>query len=402
MVINMNFEYSEKEENFRKEVKDWLNETLPKSLSEKVKKYQRLTKKDYEIFMNNLTAKGWLAWHWPKEYGGTGWNAIEKHIFEEEIIKASAPRIVPFGVNMLGPVLIEFGSEEQKNYYLPRILNNQDWWAQGYSEPGAGSDLASLKTIAVNKGDHYLVNGQKTWTTLGHHADKIFCLVKTDLNAKPQLGISFLLIDMDTPGVEVKPIITLDGEHEVNEVWFTDVKVPKKNIVGKENEGWTYAKYLLTFERTGIAGVPYSKSALNHLKMISKKSLKNGKPLIEDPNFSSEIAELEIDLLAMEIFNLRTVSAASEGKAPGMESSLLKIKGTLVRQKTTELLRKALGPQALPYLPEQFDEGWNEMPIGPDYAGPIAKQYFNMRKISIYGGSNEIQKNIVAKASFGL
>ena len=402
MVIKMNFEYSEKDENFRKEVKDWLDETLPKSLSEKVKKYQRLTKEDYEIFMNNLTAKGWLAWHWPKEYGGTGWNAIEKHIFEEEIIKASAPRIVPFGVNMLGPVLIEFGTEEQKNYYLPRILSNEDWWAQGYSEPGAGSDLASLKTTAIDKGDHYLVNGQKTWTTLGHHADKIFCLVKTDLNAKPQLGISFLLIDMDTPGVEVKPIITLDGEHEVNEVWFTNVKVPKKNIVGKENEGWTYAKYLLTFERTGIAGVPYSKSALNHLKMISKSSLKNGKPLIEDPIFSSEIAELEIDLLAMEIFNLRTVSAAAEGKAPGMESSLLKIKGTLVRQKTTELLRKALGPQALPYLPEQFDEGWNEMPVGPDYAGPIAKQYFNMRKISIYGGSNEIQKNIVAKASFGL
>ena len=402
MVIKMNFEYSEKDENFRKEAKDWLDETLPKSLSEKVKKYQRLTKEDYEIFMNNLTAKGWLAWHWPIEYGGTGWNAIEKHIFEEEIIKASAPRIVPFGVNMLGPVLIEFGTEEQKNYYLPRILSNEDWWAQGYSEPGAGSDLASLKTTAVDKGDHYLVNGQKTWTTLGHHADKIFCLVKTDLNAKPQLGISFLLIDMDTPGVEVKPIITLDGEHEVNEVWFTNVKVPKKNIVGKENEGWTYAKYLLTFERTGIAGVPYSKSALNHLKMISKRSLKNGKPLIEDPIFSSEIAELEIDLLAMEIFNLRTVSAAAEGKAPGMESSLLKIKGTLVRQKTTELLRKALGPQALPYLPEQFDEGWNEMPVGPDYAGPIAKQYFNMRKISIYGGSNEIQKNIVAKASFGL
>ena len=402
MVIKMNFEYSEKDENFRKEVKDWLDETLPKSLSEKVKKYQRLTKEDYEIFMNNLTAKGWLAWHWPKEYGGTGWNAIEKHIFEEEIIKASAPRIVPFGVNMLGPVLIEFGTEEQKNYYLPRILSNEDWWAQGYSEPGAGSDLASLKTTAVDKGDHYLVNGQKTWTTLGHHADKIFCLVKTDLNAKPQLGISFLLIDMDTPGVEVKPIITLDGEHEVNEVWFTNVKVPKKNIVGKENEGWTYAKYLLTFERTGIAGVPYSKSALNHLKMISKRSLKNGKPLIEDPIFSSEIAELEIDLLAMEIFNLRTVSAAAEGKAPGMESSLLKIKGTLVRQKTTELLRKALGPQALPYLPEQFDEGWNEKPVGPSYAGPIAKQYFNMRKISIYGGSNEIQKNIVAKASFGL
>ncbi|MDA0763354.1 MAG: acyl-CoA dehydrogenase family protein [Proteobacteria bacterium] len=398
----MNFEYSEKEKVFRDDVKKWLKETLPSTLSEKVKKYQRLNREDYEIFMKNLNDRGWLAWHWPTEYGGTGWSAIEKHIFEEEIINASAPRIVPFGVNMLGPVLIEFGTEEQKKYYLPRILNNEDWWAQGYSEPGAGSDLASLKTRAIDHGDHYIVNGQKTWTTLGQYANKIFCLVKTDINSKPQSGISFLLIDMDTPGIEVKPIVTLDGEHEVNEVWFTDVKVPKKNLVGKENEGWTCAKYLLTFERTGIAGVPYSKSALNLLKIISKKSFKNGKPLIEDPVFSSEIAELEIDLLAMEIFNLRIVSQASEGKAPGMESSLLKIKGTLVRQRTTELLRKALGPQALPYLPEQFDEGWNDMPIGPDYAGPIAKQYFNMRKISIYGGSNEIQKNIVAKASFGL
>ncbi len=398
----MNFDYSEKEKVFRDDVKKWLKETLPSTLSEKVKKYQRLNREDYEIFMKNLNDRGWLAWHWPTEYGGTGWSAIEKYIFEEEIINASAPRIVPFGVNMLGPVLIEFGTEEQKKYYLPRILNNEDWWAQGYSEPGAGSDLASLKTRAINHGDHYIVNGQKTWTTLGQYANKIFCLVKTDINSKPQSGISFLLIDMDTPGIEVKPIVTLDGEHEVNEVWFTDVKVPKKNLVGKENEGWTCAKYLLTFERTGIAGVPYSKSALNHLKIISKKSFKNGKPLIEDPVFSSEIAELEIDLLAMEIFNLRIVSEASEGKAPGMESSLLKIKGTLVRQRTTELLRKALGPQALPYLPEQFDEGWNDMPIGPDYAGPIAKQYCNMRKISIYGGSNEIQKNIVAKASFGL
>ena len=380
----MNFDYSEKEKVFRDDVKKWLKETLPSTLSEKVKKYQRLNREDYEIFMKNLNDRGWLAWHWPTEYGGTGWSAIEKHIFEEEIINASAPRIVPFGVNMLGPVLIEFGTEEQKKYYLPRILNNEDWWAQGYSEPGAGSDLASLKTRAIDHGDHYIVNGQKTWTTLGQYANKIFCLVKTDINSKPQSGISFLLIDMDTPGIEVKPIVTLDGEHEVNEVWFTDVKVPKKNLVGKENEGWTCAKYLLTFERTGIAGVPYSKSALNHLKIISKKSFKNGKPLIEDPVFSSEIAELEIDLLAMEIFNLRIVSEASEGKAPGMESSLLKIKGTLVRQRTTELLRKALGPQALPYLPEQFDEGWNDMPIGPDYAGPIAKQYFNMRKISIY------------------
>ena len=401
-------------ENFRQEVKSWLDENCPASMrngadpaipTDEVWGGRKAQYKNPEskIWLDRMGQKGWTMPTVAKEYGGGGLSKEEVKILNEEMwmIGAKGP-LLSFGIWMLAPVLLEYGTEEQKKEHLPKIIKGEIRWCQGYSEPGSGSDLASLKTTAIDKGDHYLVNGQKTWTTLGHHADKIFCLVKTDLEAKPQLGISFLLIDMDTPGIEVKPIVTLDGEHEVNEVWFTDVKVPKKNIVGKENEGWTYAKYLLTFERTGIAGVPYSKSALNHLKVISKKSLKNGKPLIEDPVFSSEVAELEIDLLAMEIFNIRTVSAAAEGKAPGMESSLLKIKGTLVRQKTTELLRKALGPQALPYLPEQFDEGWNEMPIGPDYAGPIAKQYFNMRKISIYGGSNEIQKNIVAKASFGL
>ena len=398
----MDFNFTEQETNFRNEIKNWLSNNLPKNISEKVRKYQRLHKKDYEIFMKKLNEKGWLALNWPVEHGGTGWNSVQKHIFEEEIVKANAPRIVPFGLNMLGPVLIAYGSEKQKKYYLPRILTCEDWWAQGYSEPGSGSDLASLKTIASDKGDYFLVNGQKTWTTLGQHANKIFCLVKTNTKCKPQEGISFLLIDINSPGVEVKPIITLDGEHEVNEVWLTDVKVPKENLLGEINKGWTYAKYLLTHERTGIAGVPYSKSAIDHLKAIASKINKNELPLIKDPIFSSQIAELEIDINAMEIFNLRTVSAASEGKAPVMESSLLKIKGSIIRQKTSDLLRKAIGPMALPYISEQFDEGWNEEPIGPEYAGQIAKKYFINRKISIYGGSNEIQKNIVAKSAFKL
>ena len=355
----MDFNFTEQETNFRNEIKNWLSNNLPKNISEKVRKYQRLHKEDYEIFMKKLNDKGWLALNWPVEHGGTGWNSVQKHIFEEEIVKANAPRIVPFGLNMLGPVLIEYGSEKQKKYYLPRILNCEDWWAQGYSEPGSGSDLASLKTIATDKGDYFLVNGQKTWTTLGQHANKIFCLVKTDTKCKPQEGISFLLIDINSSGVEVKPIITLDGEHEVNEVWLTDVKVPKENLLGEINKGWTYAKYLLTHERTGIAGVPYSKSAIDHLKKIASNINKNGLPLIKDPIFSSQIAELEIDINAMEIFNLRTVSAASEGKAPVMESSLLKIKGSIIRQKTSDLLRKAIGPMALPYISEQFDEGWN-------------------------------------------
>jgi len=396
----MDFNFTQDENDFRQEIKDWLSENLSQRISNKVKKFQRLDKNDYEEFMKALSAKGWLAVNWPKDHGGTGWSNTQKHIFEEEIVKAGAPRIVPFGLNMLGPVLMEFGNEEQKKYYLPRILNCEDWWAQGYSEPGSGSDLASLKTKAVDHGDHYIVNGQKTWTTLGQFANKIFCLVKTDTSCKPQNGISFLLIDIDSPGIEVRPIITLDGEHEVNEVWLKDVKVPKENLLGEENKGWTYAKYLLTHERTGIAGVPNSKSAINHLKVIANKTYKNGKPLIQDPLFSSQIAELEIDLKAMEIFNLRAISSAESGKAPVMESSLLKIKGSIIRQKTSDLLRKAIGPQALPYISEQFDEGWNQETIGPEYAGPLAKQYFIYRKISIYGGSNEIQKNIVAKSEF--
>ena len=395
----MEINFSREELAFRDEVRGWLGENLPQSLSEKVLNHRRLDKADYELWHERLRSRGWLCWHWPVEHGGTGWTPVQKHIFEEEMIAAGAPRIIPFGPNMLGPVLIEFGSEEHKKRYLPRILDCEDWWCQGYSEPGAGSDLASLKTRAERKGGHYVVNGQKTWTTLGHHANMMFCLVRTDPDAdRPQKGISFLLVDMTSPGVEVRPIITLEGEHDINEVWLTDVEVPAENLVGKENEGWTYAKYLLTYERTGIAGVGYSKQMLAQLKTLSRQVKQSGRPLAEDPLFAARMAEVEIDLMAMDVFNLRTVSAAGEGRAPGAESSLLKIKGTQIRQRLSDLLRQAVGPYASPYISEQFDEGYNEPPLGPDGATALARQYFNLRKLSIYGGSNEIQKNIVAKA----
>ncbi len=398
----MDLSYTPDETAFRDEVRAWLAKRLSKRLVNKVRKAQRLTKADYKEWHALLVERGWMAWHWPVEHGGTGWTPVQKHIFEEEMIAAGAPRIIPFGVNMLGPVLIQFGSQAQKDYYLPRILNDEDWWAQGYSEPGAGSDLASLKTSAVRDGDHYVVNGQKTWTTLAHFANRIFCLVRTDPDApKCQQGISFLLMEMDTPGIEVRPIYTLEGEHEVNEVFFSDVRVPVDNLVGEENQGWTVAKYLLNYERTGIAGVGFSKQSLGSLKKVAATEQKDGRPLANDPFFAARMARLEIDLMAMEIFNLRVVAAAGEGNLPGAESSLLKIKGTQVRQEATELIRRAAGPYAAPDLPEAFDEGWNGQAPGPDYALPLARSYFNMRKTSIYGGSNEIQRNIVAKHLLG-
>ncbi len=394
----MDMTLTAEEQAFRDDVRAWLKDGgLPGWLSDKVRGGKRLGKDDFVTWHQALNKRGWLAWHWPTEHGGAGWSAVQKHIFEEECVAAGAPRVVAFGVNMLGPVLIKYGSQEQKDFYLPRILNDEDWWAQGYSEPGSGSDLASLSTRAVRDGDHYIVNGQKTWTTLGHHANRMFCLVRTDPDAKAQEGISFLLIDMDTPGIEVRPIITLDGEHEVNEVFLSDVKVPVENRVGEENKGWTYAKYLLTYERTGIAGVSFSKQGLDHLKKVARAQKKNGKPLLDDPMFAARVAQVEIDLMAMEVFNLRTVAAAGEGKAPGAESSLLKIKGTVIRQEITDLLRRAVGPYAMPFVPEAFDDGYNEEPIGPDGAMMYARSYFNNRKLSIFGGSNEIQRNIVSK-----
>ncbi|MCP4183092.1 MAG: pimeloyl-CoA dehydrogenase large subunit [Hyphomicrobiales bacterium] len=398
----MDLGYSESEIAYRDEVRDFLATKLPKRISDLVKNGKRLTKRDYEEWQTILNEKGWLAPSWPPEWGGAGWSAVQKHIFEEECCRAGAPRILPFGLGMLAPVLIKFGTEQQKSHYLPRILDGTDWWCQGYSEPGAGSDLASLKTKAERQGDHYIVNGQKTWTTLGQYADWIFCLVRTSNEGKRQEGISFLLIDMKTPGIEVRPIILLDGEHEVNELFFTDVKVPVENLVGEENMGWTYAKYLLTHERTGTAGIGFSNAALEHLKTIASTQMKSGRPLKQDPYFAARMAKAEIDLEAMKTTNLRVLTQADSGAAPGPESSMLKIKGTVIRQEINDLARRALGPYALPFVSEALDEGYNESPIGPDYANPIAADYFNNRKLSIFAGSNEIQRGIISKTKLGL
>jgi alkylation response protein AidB-like acyl-CoA dehydrogenase len=303
---------------------------------------------------------------------------------------------------MVGPVIYTFGTPWQKEHYLPKILSSEDWWCQGYSEPGSGSDLASLKTKAVRDGDHYIVNGQKTWTTLAQYADMMFCLVRTSSEGKKQEGISFLLIDMRSPGVEVRPIITLDGEHEVNEVWLQDVKVPVENLVGEEGRGWTYAKFLLSNERTGIAGVARSKRELAYLKAIAAKEVAGGKPLIENPRFRDKITRVEIDLMALEITVLRVLAADRQGKPLGPEASILKIKGTEIQQALTELEMEAVGPYALPHLPAQWSDHWLGERVGPEYAAPLAAQYFNYRKVSIYGGSNEIQRNIIAQQVLGL
>ncbi|MBN3846906.1 pimeloyl-CoA dehydrogenase large subunit [Paraburkholderia sp. Ac-20342] len=402
----MDLNFTPEEEAFRTDVLAFLREKLPRRLADKVHRGRRLTRDDMAEWHAILNAQGWLANHWPQEYGGPGWNAVQKFIFENECALAGAPRIVPFGVNMLGPVLIRYGSEAQKRRWLPRILDGSDWWCQGYSEPGAGSDLASVRTTAVRgqdaHGEHYVVNGQKTWTTLGHYANMIFCLVRTATDVRKQEGISFLLIDMNTPGVEVRPIITLDGEHEVNEVFFTDVRVPAENLVGEENKGWTYAKYLLTYERTNIAGVGFSVAAFNRLRQIAAQQRRNGRPLAEDPAFAARMARVEIDLENMKTTNLRVIAAVAGGGVPGAESSMLKIRGTEIRQEISSLTRRAMGAYAQPFVEEALHEGFDGVPVGPDEAASAAALYLNNRKLSIFGGSNEIQKNIIAKMILGL
>jgi alkylation response protein AidB-like acyl-CoA dehydrogenase len=396
----MDLNYSAEELAFREEVREFLREELPTDLSDAVREGRSIGKEGHERWHSILNARGWLAPNWPRAYGGCAWNAVERHIFEEECCRAHAPRIVPFGLTMLGPVLQKFGSDAQRDYFLPRILSGEHWWCQGYSEPGAGSDLASLRTRAVRDGDHYVVNGQKTWTTLGQYANWIFCLVRTDPDAKQQEGISFLLIDMDTPGIEVRPIMLLDGTHEVNEVWFTDVRVPVENLVGEENQGWTYAKYLLTHERTNIAGVGFSQAGLDAVKRLARQQMHRGRPLAENPHFAARLARVEIDLMAMATTNLRIISAAAAGQAPGVESSMLKVKGTEIRQEINDLARRAAGAYAMPFASEAL-EGDNSNLAQPEGTAAVSAQYFNNRKLSIFGGSNEIQKNIIAKVKMG-
>jgi hypothetical protein len=398
----MDLSFTPEEEAFRAEVRAFLAAQLPRRLAELVRTGRRLTRADLAEWHARLAERGWLATHWPKECGGPGWNPVQGFIFDTECALAHAPRVVPFGVGMLGPVLIKFGTEAQRRRWLPRILDGSDWWCQGYSEPGAGSDLAGVRTSAVRDGDHYVVNGQKTWTTLGQHANMIFCLVRTDRDAQKQRGISFLLVDMKAPGVEVRPIVTYDGEHEVNEVFFTDVRVPAENLVGRENEGWTCAKYLLTYERTNIAGVGFSMAAFEQLRRVAARLQRNGRPLAEDALFAARMARVEIELENMKTTNLRVLAEVAGGGAPGAESSMLKIRGTQVRQEITSLYRRAMGPHARPFVEDALKEGFDGPWIGPPEAAAAAVRYFNNRKLSIFGGSNEIQRNIIAKMILGL
>jgi len=406
----MDLNFSAEDVAFRDEVRSFIADNYPAGLKSKSEEGEELSKADFLSWHKILAAKGWAGIAWPVEYGGTGWTSVQRYIFAEESARADAMRLLPFGLNMVGPVIYTFGTPEQKAKYLPRILSGADWWCQGYSEPGAGSDLANLRTKAERfTGDdgkeYYRVNGQKTWTTLAQHADWIFALVRTDPTVKPQEGISFLLIDMKTPGITVRPIITLGGEHEVNEVWLEDVIVPVENRVFHENKGWTCAKFLLAHERTGIAGVAASKRGVERIKTIARTEIDSfgdeARPLLANPFFKRKVAELEIDLTALEFTELRTLAGESSGKGPGPESSLLKIKGTEIQQRITELALEAVGHYGAPYF-RGFGEGDNEHPIGPDYAHRAAPTYFNVRKTSIYGGSNEIQRNIIAKMVLGL
>ena len=397
----MQLEFSPEEIAFQQEVRTFIAENYPENLRSVQDEGPDLSKEDFLSWHRILAKKGWIAPAWPVEYGGTGWTATQRFIWSEELAAADCVGTMPFGLSMVGPVIYTFGTPEQKAQFLPGILSGDDWWCQGYSEPGAGSDLASLRTKAVRDGDHYVVNGQKTWTTMAQYADWGFFLVRTDSDAKAQEGISFLLINMKTPGVTVRPIITLGGEHEVNEVWLEDVRVPVANRIYEENKGWTCAKFLLAHERTGIAAVARSKRGVDKIKSIARTEQDGDRPLIANPFFKRKISELEIDLTALEFTELRSLAGEAAGKGPGPESSLLKIKGSEIQQRITELALEAVGHYGAPYF-RGFGKGDNEHPIGPDYAHRAAPTYFNTRKTTIYGGSNEIQRNIIAKMVLGI
>lgn len=393
----MDLAFTPEEQAFREEIRSWVRANLPEDIAHKVRNDLHLTRDDMQRWARILGKKGWLGYGWPKEFGGPGWTAVQKHLFEEECALAGTPRIVPFGPVMVAPVIMAYGTPEQHRRFLPGIASGEVWWSQGYSEPGSGSDLASVKTRAERVGDKYIVNGQKTWTTLGQYGEWIFCLVRTSNEGKPQTGISFLLVDMKSPGVTVRPIKLLDGSHEVNEVFFDNVQVPADQLIGEENKGWTYAKHLLSHERTNIADVNRAKRELERLKRIAKTE-----GVWEDQRFRDQIALLEIDVIALEMLVLRVLSAMKSGKNPLDIAGLLKIKGSEIQQRYSELMMLAAGPYALPYIQEAMEAGYQgDFPGGQLSNAPLAATYFNMRKTTIYGGSNEVQRNIVAQTVLG-
>jgi len=393
----MDLNYSAEEIAFRDEVRAWLQANLPADLRDKVSANAHLSKDDLLAWHRILAKQGWIAPSWPEEWGGTGWNVVQRYLFEEECGYAGAPPLVPFGLTMCASVLLKFGTPAQKQRFLPRIYNGDDFWCQGYSEPGSGSDLASLKTRATRQGDHYVVQGQKTWTTLAHYGDWIFCLVRTEnIPEKRQEGISFLLIDMKTPGITVRPLILMDLGHEVNEVFFDDVKVPVANLVHEEGKGWTVAKYLLGHERLNTARIGTSRRELERLKAFAATQVKNGRSLMDDPRFRDKVSRVEIELMALEITNLRFLDQMRGGRQPGADVSMLKITGTEIQQALTELMMEAAGPLAQPVSPVDASADFDA------YTATLAPRYCNFRKTSIYAGSNEIQRNIIAKMSLGL
>jgi alkylation response protein AidB-like acyl-CoA dehydrogenase len=388
----MDLNYSPEETAFRDEVRAWIGANLPNDLRDKVLSYRELSKDDLLRWHKILAKKGWIAPHWPKEWGGTPWTVVQRYIFEEECGAAGCPLVVPFGVRMCAPVLLRFGTDAQKQRFLPRMYNGDDFWVQGYSEPGAGSDLASLKTRAVREGDHYVVTGQKIWTTLGHYGDWIFCLVRTDPKTeKRQDGISFLLVDMKSPGITVRPIVLLDQSREVNEVFFDDVKVPAENLVHEENKGWTVAKFLLGYERMGTGNIAVCKRELARVKELAARA-----GLLDDPRFGDRLTRVEVELMALEITNLRFLDQLRGGRPPGAEVSLLKIKGTEIQQTLTELMMQTAGPLAPIFRPVTADAPFDA------FTAALFPRYCNVRKATIYAGSNEIQRNIIAKATLGL
>ncbi|MEZ5506479.1 MAG: acyl-CoA dehydrogenase family protein [Gammaproteobacteria bacterium] len=390
---------------FRDEVRAFLEENLTADLRE-AGRLATSVFHDVERSMawqKILNKKGWAAPHWPKKFGGTGWDVVQRAIFAEESLLANAPAMIPMGLHMCGPCIIGCGTQEQKDYYLPRILSGEDFWCQGYSEPGAGSDLASLQTFAESDGDHYIVNGTKIWTTYAHYANKIFCLVRTNKNCKPQEGITFLLIDMDTPGITVEPIIGLDLVREQNTVFFDNVRVPKSNIVGKENDGWTVAKYLLTFERGGQEYAPALHHALAQVKAMAEQEYSSfGGRLVDDQTFMRKLAEAEIEVTALEFTENRIKAALGSGQSPGALASMTKILGTELSQRVTELAIEAVGVYGLPEQVDAIQPGANLPTVGPDYALTAMPRYLNTRATTIYGGSNEVQRGIIAKMVLGL
>ena len=398
----MDLNFTQDELAFRDEARRFFRSAVPESIRAKVAEGEGLTRDDMIQSQRTLNQHGWATPNWPVAWGGKAWSPVQVYLYQDEMQQANVPTPIPFNVSMVGPVIAQFASEELKQRFLPMTANADIFWCQGFSEPGSGSDLASLRTRAERKGDKYIVNGQKIWTTLAQYADWIFCLVRTDTAAKQQEGISFLLIDMKTPGITTRPIVLIDGGREVNEVFFDNVEVPVENLVGQENKGWDYAKFLLGNERTGIARVGASKAKVARIKELAALEQSGGRPLIEDVRFREKLAAVEIELKALEMTQLRVVADERklEKGRQNPASSILKLKGSVIQQQLTELVMEVVGPYAIPYQ-RDFD-GRNEEPVGPEYASEAAPMYFNYRKVSIYGGSNEIQRNIIAKAILGL